>query len=252
VLLTEQLRAQYKPTELLRLAPWTIGDGDVKLAARDFQIFHDTKVLSFGLQTNLDLPPEYSVNVASDLPAGLPDTVPMLVQMHPGLLYGMAQRMITEGAISRTYDDAGKPAEDGLYGMTLESMVPNKLPGSNLLDVGFRVWRTADDYCGYADAVTELKLSIKDNTINVTPSGNLRVTGGEGVGELAATDEELVQKNKKLVDTFTQDLSEQVGITINYTDLEIAGANIVFNAAGIAVTRNNIDIVIDFLVLAKP
>ena len=252
VLLTEQLRTNYKPTELLRLAPWSIGNGDVQLAARDFQIFHDTKVLSFGLQTNLDLPPEYSVNVASDLPPGLPDTVPMLIQMHPGLLYGMAQRMITEGAISRTYDDAGKPAEDGLYGMTLESMVPNKLPGSNLLDVGFRVWRTADDYCGYADAITELKLSIKDNTINVTPSGNLRVTGGEGVGELAATDEELVQKNKKLVDTFTQDLSEQVGITINYTDLEIAGANIVFNAAGIAVARNNIDIVIDFLVLAKP
>lgn len=251
VLLTEQLRAAYGPTELLRLAPWTIGDGDIKLAARDFAIYSESRVLSFGLATNLDLPPAVSVAVRDKLPAGLPDTVPMLVQMHPGLLYGMAQRMITEGVIARRYDDQGNPDEDGLYGMTLESLAPNQLTGQNLLDVGFRVWRTAEDYCGYADAITELKLDIKNNNIAVTPSGNVRVTGGAGVGELVADDEDLVEKNKKLVENFTKDLSEQVGITINYNDLEVEGANIYFSTDGVLVGKNNIDIVIDFVVAAK-
>ena len=250
VLLTEQLRANYDPTELLRLAPWTIGDGDVQLAARDFAVYYNSRVLSFGLQTNLDLPDVYSVQVADGLPKGLPDTVPMLVQMHPGLLYGMVQRMITEGVIARTYDEDGNPDKDGLYGMTLESLAPSSLPNSNLIDVGFRVWRTADDYCGYADAVTTLKLGIAQNTISVTPTGELRVTGGEGVGALAATDMELVEKNKKLVDNFTKSLSEQVGITINYNDIEVKDANIMFNTVALAVQPDNIDIVVDFRVFA--
>lgn len=252
VLLTEELRKNYGPTELLRLAPWSIGDGDVQLSAREFQIFHESKVLSFGLQTNLDLPDTFSVNVARALPEGLPDTVPMLIQMHPGLLYGMAQRMITEGAIARNYDEQGKPAKDGIYGMTLESLAPNRLPNSNLLDVGFRVWRTNADYCGYADAITELKLGIAGNAISVEPTGNIRVTGGQGVGELVASDEELVEKNKNLVDNFTASLSEQVGITVNYTDLQVEGAKILFSTAGLAVARDNINIVIDFLVLQEP
>ncbi len=252
ILVTEQLRMNYGKTELLRLAPWTIGNGDVKLAAREFAVYYKTRVLSFGLQTNLDLPPEYSVRPADQLPAGLPDTVPMLVQMHPGLLYGMTQRMITEGEIARTYNEDGEADPDGLYGMTLESMEPNKLTGSNLIDVGFRVWRTAQDYCGYADAVTTLKLGIANNTISVKPTGDLRVTGGEGVGELAATDMELVDKNKKLVENFTNSLSEQVGITINYNDIEVEDANIMFNAVALNVGKTNIDIVIDFRVFAQP
>jgi len=252
VLVTEQLRMNYGKTELLRLAPWTIGNGDVKLAAREFAVYYKTRVLSFGLQTNLDLPDEYSVRPADQLPAGLPDTIPMLVQMHPGLLYGMTQRMITEGEIARTYNEDGEADKDGLYGMTLESMQPNKISGSNLIDVGFRVWRTAQDYCGYADAVTTLKLGIANNTISVTPTGDLRVTGGEGVGELAATDMELVDKNKKLVDNFTKSLSEQVGITINYNDIEVEDANIMFNAVALNVGKTNIDIVIDFRVFAQP
>jgi hypothetical protein len=250
VLLTEQLRMNYGPTELLRFEPWTIGEGDVKLAAREFAIFYDNRVLSLGFQTNLDLPADFSVRVADSLPAGLPATVPMLIQMHPGLLYGMAQRMIVEGAISRNYNDAGEPDPEGLYGMTLQSMTPNKIPDSNILDVGFRVWRTEDDYCGYADAVTGLKLGLTGNSISVTPTDRLDVVGGEGVGELAASDEELVAKNKQLVEAFQKDLSEQVGITINYSDLEVDGAEILFDAQAIRVTQNNIDIVMDFQVVA--
>jgi hypothetical protein len=251
ILLTEELQKNFGPTELLRLEPWTIGDGKVQLAARDFQIFHDTRVISFALQTNLDLPPDFSIAIADRLPNGLPDTVPMLIQMHPGLLFVMAQRMIVEGKISRNYNDDGQPDPDGLYGMTLESMEANDISGSNILDVGFRVWRTQDDYCGYADAVTGLKLGIANNSISVTPTDELRVVGGEGIGELAATDEELVEMNKKLVESFKKDLSEQVGITINYNDLNVAGATVAFEAAGLALTKGNIDIVIDFQVYAE-
>ncbi|MBL9102553.1 MAG: hypothetical protein JNL82_16490 [Myxococcales bacterium] len=252
VLFTEQLRENYDATELIRFDPWTIGDGDVQLAARALAINYDSRVLSLGFQTNLALPASYSLKVADALPNGLPDSIPMLIQMHPGLLYGMAQRMITEGEIARTYDENGKPDPKGLYGMTLESMEPNKLPKSNVLDVGFRVWRTADDYCGYADAVTGLKLGLSNNNISVTPTSDLRVTGGEGVGELAASDEELVNKNKKLVDEFKRALSEQVGITINYKDIDVDGADIYFHAQALLVTPDAIDIVVDFEVVAEP
>jgi hypothetical protein len=248
VLATEAIRTQYGTQELLRFQPWTIGNGDVKLAAREFAIYPESKVLALGLQTNLDIPENVSVAVGRELPMG----VPMQVQMHPGLLYEMAQRMIVEGAIARTYNDQGQPDPGGLYGMTLEGMSPSDIPGSDLLDVAFRVWRTEEGYCGYADARTELRLGVSptDDSITVTPTDTLKVTGGAGVGELAATDEELVEKNKKLVDTFKKDLSEQVGITINYNEVGVEGTRILFDTEAVLVKQDSIDIIIDFVVVA--
>jgi len=249
ILATRALQAQYPTTELLHFAPWTIGGNDVKLAARRFAIFTESKVISLGLQTNLDLPRGVAVKVGESLPKG----VPMQVQMHPGLLLAMSQRMITEGVISRTYNDQGQPDPKGLYGVTLESLQANTLPGSNLLDVNFRVWRTQDGYCGYADAVTSLDLSINqsNDSIQVTPTDELRVTGGEGIGALAEDNEELIAKNKKLVDVFKKDLSEQVGITINYNEVGVEGSTILFDTQALVVEQDNIDIIIDFKVVAS-
>jgi hypothetical protein len=248
ILATEALREQYPTTELMHFEPWTIGGNEVKLAVRNFVLFRDTRVLSLAMQTNLDLPENVAVEVGKSLPMG----VPMQLQMHPGLLLGMAQRMITEGEISRSYNDQGKPDPDGLYGVTLESMNANNIPGSNKLDVGFRVWRTDEGYCGYADAETALQLSIDpdDDSIRVSPTDELRVTGGAGVGELAEDNEELIEKNKQLVAEFQKDLSEQVGITINYNEVGVEGSRIIFDTDALIVERNNISIIIDFQVAA--
>lgn len=248
VLATKALREQYKTTALMHFEPWSIGNGDVKLSAEEFAVFYDTRVISLAMATNLDLPRSASVDVGKELPMG----VPLQVQMHPGLLLGMAQRMITEGEISRTYNNNGQPDPKGLYGVTLESLVPNKITDSNLLDVGFKVWRTQDGYCGYANAETSLKLEVDqaNNNIKVSPTDDLRVTGGEGVGELAENNQELIDKNKKLVDQFKKDLSEQVGITINYNEVGVEGSKILFDTAGIKVDDTEIDILIDFEVVA--
>lgn len=248
ILVTEALQQQFSTTELLRFAPWTIGNNDVKVAARQFNIYTDTKVIALAMQTNLDLPKSAALEIGGALPPG----IPMAVQMHPGLLLGMSQRMITEGEISRTYNDRGNPDPKGLYGVTLESLAPNNIPNSKQLEVGFRVWRTQDGYCGYADALTTLQLALSpDDEISVTPTDDLRVTGGEGVGEIAATDKELVDKNKNLIETFKRDLSEQVGITVNYKELAVEGSTILFDTLALRVDRDKIDIDIDFQVVAN-
>ena len=248
ILATEALRAQYKTTTLLHFEPWTIGGNDVKLSAQKFAIFTDTKVISLGMQTNLDLPRSASLEIGGALPPG----IPMAVQMHPALLLGMSQRMITEGEISRTYNDKGNADPKGLYGVTLEAMGPNNIPNSNQLEVGFRVWRTQDGYCGYADAVTTLQLGLNPgDEISVTPTDDLRVTGGEGIGEIATKDEELVEKNKNLIENFKRDLSAQVGITVNYKELAVEGSTILFDTLALRVDRDKINIDIDFQVVAN-
>jgi hypothetical protein len=248
ILVTEALQEQFGTTELLHFEPWAIGGNEVKVAARQFAIYHDTKVIALGMQTNLDLPRSASLEIGGALPPG----IPMAVQMHPGLLLGMSQRMITEGEISRTYNDKGNADPKGLYGVTLEAMGPNNIPNSNQLEVGFRVWRTQDGYCGYADAVTTLQLGLNPgDEISVTPTDDLRVTGGEGIGEIATKDEELVEKNKNLIETFKRDLSAQVGITVNYKELAVEGSTILFDTLALRVDRDKINIDIDFQVVAN-
>jgi len=113
------------------------------------------------------------------------------------------------------------------------------------------VWRTQDGYCGYADALTTLQLGLDGNdAISVAPTDDLRVTGGEGIGEIAATDEELVDKNKNLIENFKKSLSEQVGITVNYKELAVEGSTILFDTLALRVEADKIDIDIDFQVVA--
>lgn len=257
---TEFLRESYGPTELLRFEPWSIGSDAVKLAAKNFLISPtsfdpDTNArvpgfISLGLQTNLALPE----GVAIEVGRSLPDGVPMAVQMHPGLLLGMSERMLAEGVISRSYDEKGQPDPSGLYGVTLERLEKSTIGGTDI-DVGFRVWRTDEGYCGFADAETTLELSLVDegltDRIAVTPTGELRVTGGEGVGELAATNEEFVDQNKGLVDNFQRDLSEQIGLTVNYSQLEVEGANLYFDALSLTLEPERLNIFLDFLILEQ-
>lgn len=250
ILSTEQLRMNYGATELLRFEPWTIGTNAVKLAAKEFAIFPEAGVLSLGLQTNLQLPKAAAVEVGRSLPEG----VPMAVQMHPLLLLGMAERMLTEGVIPRRYNDDGAADPEGAQGVTLEGIEKAAIGDTNL-DVTFRVWRTQDKYCGYVDAVNALTLNLDDTGIQdriaVTPSADVRILGGQGVGELFEDNKQLVEDNKKLVENFRNSLSEQIGVTVNYNDLSVEGSNIVFDALALQVASESIDIYLDFLVLAN-
>lgn len=250
ILVTRKLREQYGPTELIRFNPWTIGTNSVKLAAKAFAIYPDSGVLALALQTNLALPKGVAIEVGNSLPQG----VPMAVQMHPGLLFAMAERMLAEGVIPRRYDDDGAPDPDGLQGVTLNNLEKSAF-GETTVDVGFRVWRTGGDYCGYVNAVSTLVLSLTDtgidDRISVTPTDELRVLDGEGVGELYEDNQELVDDNKNLVDSFKRSLADQIGVTVNYSELTVEGANIVFDALALTVTGNSIDILLDFLVLDK-
>lgn len=250
ILVTEKLREQYGPTELIRFNPWTIGTNSVKLAAKAFAIYPDNNVLSLALQTNLALPDGLSIQVGDALPEG----VPMSVQMHPLLLLGMAQRMLAEDVIPRRYDDDGAPDPEGDQAVTLKNLSKSGFGATNV-DVEFRVWRTGGGYCGYADAINTLQLSIADNglddTIAVTPTDDLRIVGGDGVGELYEDSMDLVNENKGLVDAFKQSLADQIGVTVNYSELSVDGANIIFDTLALTVEEKRIDILLDFLVLDK-
>ncbi|MCY1055835.1 hypothetical protein [Nannocystis sp. SCPEA4] len=254
--MTELIREQSEPVQLMRFAPWTIGTNSVKVAAKEFAIFPETGVISLGMQTNLALPKAVALEVGQALPEG----AMMAVQMHPGLLFGMAERMMAEGVIPRRYNDDGEPDPEGPQGITLTSLSKNAI-GATDLDVNFRVWRikgSADgeaEYCGFADAVTVLRLDLVDSDglqdrITVSPTDELRVLDGEGVGELYEDNKDLVEENKDLVDYFKNSLADQIGITVNYDELAVEGQNIIFDATGITVDDKKIDILLDILVLA--
>lgn len=256
--MTELLREQSAPIELMRFEPWSIGTGTVKVAARQFAVFPETGVIALGMQTNLDLPKDVALEVGQ----AIQDDRMMAVQMHPGLLFGMAERMLAEGEIPRRYDDDGQPDPEGAQAITLTKLSKNVL-GDTDLDVEFRVWRTKGsvpgepEYCGYADAVTVLRLGLADTAnlqdrITVTPTDELRVLGGDGVGDLYEDNQEYVDDNKDLVEYFKRSLSDQIGITVNYNELAVDGQNIIFDAKGLTVTDKSIDILLDFLVLAAP
>lgn len=253
--LTELITAQSEPTELMRFEPWTIGTKSVKVAAKQFAIFPEAGVISLGMQTNLDLPK----SVALEVGQSLDNDAMMAVQMHPGLLLGMAERMLAEGEIPRRYDDSGEPNADGPQAITLTGLSKSAL-GETDLDVAFRVWRTKASapgepaYCGYADAISVLRLGLKDNgiqdRITVTPTDELRILDGAGVGELYEDNQDLVEDNKGLVDHFKRSLADQIGITVNYNELAVDGQNIIFDATGLTLSDKKIDILLDFLVLA--
>ncbi len=250
ILVTEKLRMQYGATELIRFNPWSIGTNSVKLAAKAFAIYPENGVLSLALQTNLELPEGLSIQVGDALPEG----VPMSVQMHPLLLLGMAQRMLAEEVIPRRYDDDGVADPEGYQAVTLRNLTKSGF-GDSAVDVEFRVWRTGGGYCGFADAITALELGLTDDGIDdritVTPTDDLRIVRGEGVGDLYEDSMDVVNENKGLVDAFKKSLADQIGVTVNYSELSVDGANIVFDALALSVAEKRIDILLDFLVLDK-
>ncbi len=246
VLLTEQIQEDFGPVELLQLGSWVIGEGQVRLLARELIVRPEDGKLVLGMQTNLPLPASAGLDLAGEIPDGYP----MAVTMDPALFLTMSHRMFDEGKIARRYDDDGEPDPTGPFGVTLTSIEGNEFNNPRL-DSEFRMWRIADGYCGYADAVMPLDVTVNNTRtgIDITP-GAATLIAGEGYGSAALEEKQLVEDNQDLIDTFRTDLATAVGSTINYDSLDLEGSTIVFAVEEVAVAPESINSYLNFQVYA--
>lgn len=246
LLMAEQIAENFGDIELLEIGSWDIGNGDVRLLVRDVEIQPDNGKLVLGLHTNLPLPKGTGLDVSQPLPEG----TTMAVSMDPRLMLPMAHRMLAEGKIARVYDEDGKPDPNGIYGVTLEDIAASAV-GNETLDTTFRVWRVDEGYCGYAEAVMPLSLSVDNARQNIlVDAGNAVLIAGEGVGAAAMQEQDLVDENQDLIDRFRTDLSEQVSQTLNYAALDLANDTIVFANEGIDLEPAEMRTYLNFTVYA--
>lgn len=245
VLLTERIQEQFGSVELLQIGSWQIGEGNVSLLARELEVRPEDGKLVLGMHTNLPLPADAGLDLSGSLPEG----TPMAVTMDTQLFQTMSLRMFAEGEIPRRYDDNGEPDPDGLYAVTLSDMVGAEM-GSPRLDSTFRVWRTTDGYCGFAEAVMPLNITVNNTAtgIDITP-GDATVVDGEGYGVGALQDPQLVEDNQDLVKNFRESLADAVGTTVNYDALDLDGSTIIFAVTDVAVDASSINSYLDFLVV---
>ncbi len=245
VLLTRNVRENFGTVELLELGSWTIGQDQVRLLARELIVRPDDGKLALGMQTNLPMPSDTGI----DLAGALPNNIPMAVTMDTRLFLTMSHRMFDEGEIARRYDENGEPNPTGIYGVTLSELAGNAL-GNPRLDSTFRVWRISDGYCGFAEAAMPLDVEINNTKtgINITP-GPATLIAGEGSGAAALEEQELVEENQDLIDTFRGDLAGAVGSTINYDSLDLEGSTILFSVNEVVVDPTSINSYLDFIIV---
>lgn len=247
LLMAEEIAKNFDDVELLKIGSWEIGNGDVKLLVRQVIVQPENDKLVLALHTNLPLPK----GVGLDLSQPLPEGSTMAVSMDPRLMLPMAHRMLAEGEIARVYDENGQPDPHGIYGVTLENVEANA-QGLERLDTTFRVWRVDEGYCGYAEAVMPLDLTVDNARQHIlVEAGSAAVVAGEGSGAAAKEETELVDMNQDLIDTFRKDLAEQVAKTFNYASLELENDTLVINNEGIDMTPTEMRTYLNFMVYAK-
>ncbi len=230
------------PMTLMRLAPFTLGDGDIRMKARQPFVNPEQKSLVLGLATNLDIPLGIGLDTKVDVDA----SAPMVVKFHSDIFKEMSRRLLREGTIPRSYNENGDPDPMGEYAATIESMQARPADGNNPLDTLFRIWRTTGDYCGFAEVDMPLFLELNAGIINVRP-GDIEVVDGEGVGAVALEDENLVAENEKLVSTFKQSLAEQVSVTVNYNDISLDGDSVlILQTTKVNTDTKIVDVLMDF------
>jgi hypothetical protein len=249
LLLEERIAEDFGRVELLQLGSWNIGTGDVKILARELFVQPELSKLTLGMHTNLQLPPGPGLN----LDAPNQDSAAMAVAFDMRLMTTMAHRMLEEGEIPRRYNEDGDPDPNGTYGVTLTTIdsAPNI---AKTLRTEFRVWRIQEGYCGFANVEMPLTLSINNRMTSIrVAAGEATLIEGdnEGIGVAAEEEERLVNENQGLVDTFRDELSEQLGETLNYEELNVEGRRILFTTQDVVTEPFQIRTLIDFLVLAR-
>lgn len=243
VLMEEQIQMEYGARVLLTLDSWELGTGEARLLARALTVYPEQRKLAVGFASNLALRVG-TEGLSLDEP--LLDGIPMAVRFHVGLMQSVAQRMLVEGEIPRRYDEEGEADADGIYGVTLDSLGVSEVPGPELESI-VRVWRIADGYCGYARAQMPMDVE-QEGYGTVVRTGEAFVLDGEGSGAVAAREQELVDENQHLVDTFRRSLDEQMELTVDYAGIEMEGKYIQFDTLAVDVSGNRIEKQMEFIV----
>lgn len=243
----KKIRESYGKTELLRLDSWEIGNNDVRLLARKLLMFPEQDTLALAMQSNLPLPPGAGLEINGVMPTG----VPMVVDFDVAMFEAMVEQLLREGEIPRIYNEDGEPDEDGNYGVTMD-YIQGAQSGQEFMTSQFKVWRFADGYCGYAVAQMDLEVGFDPEAgVSITPS-EVVVIGGQGSGAVAAQEDELVEDNQDVVDTFRDGVSDNLATTINYDALAIEGSSIVFETLQKDVLIDHLEVWIDFFVVETP
>jgi len=249
ILMTEQIQQNFEPLALFSIGSWSIGEGNVKLATRRVFVQSEQKRLVLGMSTNLPLPDSGGLDVEAPLPEG----VAIGVSMDPVLLDTMARRMMEEGEIPTRYDEDGEADAEGIYAVSINTI---QYGGArSKLDTEFRVWRTAEGYCGFANVSMPVTVALSDNMkrIDVTAGSATLIPGmNEGIGVAAEEEASLVDENQDLVATFREALTEQLAETLNFEELDVEGSRIIFTTQDVVVDEAAINTHLDFEIFARP
>ncbi len=249
LLMTEEIQANFEPLALFSIGSWEIGRGQVKMATRKVFVQGEQERLVLGLSTNLPLPEGAGLDVEAPLPEG----VAIGVAMDPVLLDTMARRMMEEGEIPTRYDEDGNADADGIYAVSINEIEAG-VAGNNL-NTEFRVWRTAEGYCGFASLNMPVTIDLSENMkrIEVAAGNAVLIEGeGEGIGVAAEEEEQLVEDNQDLIMTFRRELTEQLAETLNYEELGVEGSRIVFTTTDVNVDADAVNTYLDFEIFDKP
>ena len=175
------------------------------------------------------------------------------VAMDPVLLDTMARRMMEEGEIPTRYDEDGNADADGIYAVSINEIEAG-VAGNNL-NTEFRVWRTAEGYCGFASLNMPVTIDLSENMkrIEVAAGNAILIEGeGEGIGVAAEEEEQLVEDNQDLIATFRRELTEQLAETLNFEELGVEGSRIVFTTTDVRVDADAVSTDLDFEIFDKP
>ncbi len=246
ILLEEKLREIYGDTLLLTLQPWMLGSDSVRLRAEKLFIFPQDKLLSVAMHTNLALPPGAGLERPS-----LPDGVHLGVRMDSGLFQAVAERMMVEDVIPRRYNEDGEPDGEGNFGVTIQSLVASTEPSEDMFDVTFRVWRTSGGSCGFAEILMPMTAAWVGRALQVSP-GPINVLFGKGSGELAEEDDQVVDENQALLDTFKNSLAEQIALTMGLDAIDLAGQDIVVETPALHIRPDAVALDMDFFIVQEP
>lgn len=222
-LATDILQDEYGATEVTSVKSWELGDGDMLLSAQGLRISGAENTILIGLGSNVQTSSEgmFQPNELAGQ-ATIPGDAQVGLHIHPSLLLGVTQRLMTEGHIERSYDEDGAADQEGDHQVTIMHMGLGEMAEgdevssvSAPLTTDFRIWRTGGGLCGFADISSSLSAQVTGSEITVDVS-DLSVTDGEGVGAFFA-------EASWLAGDFIDALTDQLSLTLNYREFAVEG-----------------------------